>query len=258
MPRLVSKSLSSRATRYIHCRPSPSPTVNVYSTPACQGRASLDVPTAFLDQPLLESFAASSCREAAVVGRWAVRVLTTEWGQTDNIEAQDVSSDIGTYSVINIYRHCKHHPDSIIEGLCAYLRQNRTRRGGARKQMERKRLRRRGRWHFVTSTICGPPCLQWFCHCLPNCSSNHTARLPVCHSFPQLAAISIITSFIAKQEQVPGSAPKPLASRTPSYRGGRTTQHPNPSGSPVAHAYALFRRGGRVSARLSVSSKAPC
>ena len=27
-PRLVSKSLSSRATRYIHCRPSPSPTVN--------------------------------------------------------------------------------------------------------------------------------------------------------------------------------------------------------------------------------------
>ena len=28
--------------RYIHCRPSPSPTVNVYSTPACQGRARLD------------------------------------------------------------------------------------------------------------------------------------------------------------------------------------------------------------------------
>ena len=42
MPRLVSKSLSSRATRYIHCRPSPSPSVNVYSTPACQGRACLD------------------------------------------------------------------------------------------------------------------------------------------------------------------------------------------------------------------------
>ena len=42
MPCLVSKSLSSRATRYTHCRPSPSPTVNVYSTPACQGRARLD------------------------------------------------------------------------------------------------------------------------------------------------------------------------------------------------------------------------
>ena len=26
----------------VHCRPSPSPTVNVYSTPACQGRARLD------------------------------------------------------------------------------------------------------------------------------------------------------------------------------------------------------------------------
>ena len=38
MPRLVSKNLSRRATRYIHCRPSPSPSVNVYSTPACQGR----------------------------------------------------------------------------------------------------------------------------------------------------------------------------------------------------------------------------
>ena len=36
------QNLSSRATRYIHCRPSPSPTVNVYSTPACQGRARLD------------------------------------------------------------------------------------------------------------------------------------------------------------------------------------------------------------------------
>ena len=34
MPRLVSKSLSSRAVRYIHCRPSPSPTVNVYNMPA--------------------------------------------------------------------------------------------------------------------------------------------------------------------------------------------------------------------------------
>ena len=42
MPRLVSKSLSSRAKRYIHCRPSPSPTVNLYSMPACQGRACLD------------------------------------------------------------------------------------------------------------------------------------------------------------------------------------------------------------------------
>ena len=41
MPRLVSKSLSSRATRYIRCRPSPGPTVNVCSTPACQGRARL-------------------------------------------------------------------------------------------------------------------------------------------------------------------------------------------------------------------------
>ena len=40
--RLVSKSLSSRATRYIRCRPSPSPTVNVYNTPACQGRARLN------------------------------------------------------------------------------------------------------------------------------------------------------------------------------------------------------------------------
>ena len=42
MPRLVSKSLSSRAARYIHCRPSPSPSVNVYSTPTCQGRACLN------------------------------------------------------------------------------------------------------------------------------------------------------------------------------------------------------------------------
>ena len=32
----------SRATRCRHYRPSPSPTVNVYSTPACQGRARLD------------------------------------------------------------------------------------------------------------------------------------------------------------------------------------------------------------------------
>ena len=39
MPRLVSKSLSSRATRYIRCRPSPSPTVNVCSMPACPSRA---------------------------------------------------------------------------------------------------------------------------------------------------------------------------------------------------------------------------
>ena len=33
MPRLVSKSFSSRATRYIRCRPSPSPTVNIYNMP---------------------------------------------------------------------------------------------------------------------------------------------------------------------------------------------------------------------------------
>ena len=37
--RLVSKSLSNRATRYIRCRPSPGPTVNVYSMPACPSRA---------------------------------------------------------------------------------------------------------------------------------------------------------------------------------------------------------------------------
>ena len=42
MPRVVSKSLSSRATRYIRCRPSPSPTVNVYNMPACQSRARLN------------------------------------------------------------------------------------------------------------------------------------------------------------------------------------------------------------------------
>ena len=39
MPRLVAKSLSSRATRYIRSRPSPSPTVNTLNTPACQSRA---------------------------------------------------------------------------------------------------------------------------------------------------------------------------------------------------------------------------
>ena len=39
MPRLVSKSLSNRTTRYIRCRPSPSPTVNVYNMPACPSRA---------------------------------------------------------------------------------------------------------------------------------------------------------------------------------------------------------------------------
>ena len=38
-PRLVSKKISSRATRYIRCRPSPSPTVNVYNMPACPSRA---------------------------------------------------------------------------------------------------------------------------------------------------------------------------------------------------------------------------
>ena len=39
MPRLVSKSLSTRATRYLRCRPSPCPTVNVNSMPACPSRA---------------------------------------------------------------------------------------------------------------------------------------------------------------------------------------------------------------------------
>ena len=34
VPRLVSKIISSRATRYIRCHPSPSPTVNVY--PPCR------------------------------------------------------------------------------------------------------------------------------------------------------------------------------------------------------------------------------
>ena len=34
--------IPSRTTRYTHRRPSPSPTVNVYSTPTCQGRARLD------------------------------------------------------------------------------------------------------------------------------------------------------------------------------------------------------------------------
>jgi len=42
MPRMVSKSLSSRATRYTRRRPSTSPTVNVYNMPACQGRARLN------------------------------------------------------------------------------------------------------------------------------------------------------------------------------------------------------------------------
>ena len=41
MPRLVSKRLSSRATHYIHDRPSPSPTILICNTPACQSRACL-------------------------------------------------------------------------------------------------------------------------------------------------------------------------------------------------------------------------
>ena len=39
MPRWVSKNISSRTTHYIRCRPSPSPTVNVYNVPACPNRA---------------------------------------------------------------------------------------------------------------------------------------------------------------------------------------------------------------------------
>ena len=39
MPRLVSKSLSSRATRYTCCRPSPSPTIKVHNMPAFPSRA---------------------------------------------------------------------------------------------------------------------------------------------------------------------------------------------------------------------------
>ena len=38
MPRLVSKTLSNRATHYIRCRPDPSPTVNIYNMSACKSR----------------------------------------------------------------------------------------------------------------------------------------------------------------------------------------------------------------------------